>query len=219
MKKIFAVLLSVSLLFTLACCGQKPEEPTTEEQTTVAEAPSGNDVTALMEEGYSITSAMADETVWKGVLQNANAPEKLYFGTAPLTSELYTAYSAIEFDDAEGMKAFLAGLENVTLTDISDKIPSQEEMDQYVGRTLGELEDDGFENTGYSNDEGAVIFSYDGPAYSCNVTPTEGTVIENMDDWSANDLRELTIGKMEYTGISSALINNLGAEQEDGSEA
>lgn len=197
MKKLFAVLMAVLMVTVFASCGQKTETP------------SGNEVTELLEQGYSFSSLSADETQWKAVLQNEEAPGKLYYGKASFTSELYETYNAIDLDDDEGLKAFVAGLDGVTLTDISDRIPAQEELDAYVGKTVGELEDAGFENTGNINDGGKVTFCFDGPVYCCNVTLTEDTVIEDLNDLSVNDIRALEIGGMEYTGLSSYLIDNL----------
>lgn len=196
MKKLSAVITAAVVLVLFAACGEK------------AETAKENAVTELLDQGYAMTSISADETVWKCLLQKEDNPDTVYVGKAPLTSEKYEKYAAIEFDDTEGLRGFVAGLEDVTVTDLSDRIPTQEALDAYVGKTVGELEDDGFENSGNITTEDGCELFYDGPEYSCTVTIADGTVIEDWDDYSPNDIRALIIGAVTYTGISPYLLDN-----------
>lgn len=198
MKKVLSIILTISMIVILTGCGANQA------------AEGGNEITRLFDEGYQCVIATASESSWNGIFQKADSFDTLYLVKANMTAKEYRAFDAISYDDedAESRKQALLGtLSDVTVTDISDKIPSQEELEGYIGKTLGELEDEGFENCGYMGDEGNYQFFYEGPVYSCTVSLEEGTVIEDMDDYSLNDLRALKIGGMEFTGISSQILD------------
>ena len=191
MKRIFAMLLCLLTVFALAGCGAEE---------------GGNEITALYDEGYCLGMCTYDETSWAGLFQKEDSTETVYKVTAAMTAKQYEAYSEISFEDEdseEKTKDILGQLSDVVVTDISGMVPSQEELDSYIGMTFGELEEAGFENSGYIGDEETGYrFFYDGPVFSCTVSTEEGTVITNMDDYSANDIRALKIGGMEFTGFS-----------------
>lgn len=195
MRKIALLLLLLAMTFALTACG--------------VENTANNEITELYDKGFSCTMSMATEECWKGVFQAEGTDNVVYFAQASLTKSDYEAYTAIDCEDEDGMKSFLGTLTDVTVTDISDKIPTQDELDAYVGKTLGDLEDAGFENTGFYGEEGINQFFYDGPIYCCTVTLADGVVVEDPDDYSANDLRALEIGAVEYTGLSGMLIEHL----------
>ena len=130
--------------------------------------------------------------------------------TIPMTAEQYEKFNSY-FDDeyAETKQmTYLQTLTGVEVADISDMAPTQADLDAYVGKTLGDMEDDGFYNSGWTGEpETGYSFYYDGPIYYCMVTPAEGTVITDMDDLSANDIRAIEIGAVEFLGISSAILD------------
>lgn len=192
MKKIALLLLLLAMTLSLAACG--------------AENTAKNAITELYDKGYICTMNMATEECWKGVFQTESTDDEVFLVQASLTKGDYEEFNAIDFEDEDGMKAFLGKLTDVTVTDISDKIPTQDELDAYVGKTLGDLEEAGFENTGYYGENGINQFFYDGPIYNCTVTLAEGVVVENPDDYSVNDLRALEIGAVEYTGLSDNIL-------------
>lgn len=200
MKRILTVLLIVLMIFTFAACGSPDDSGNTAAK---------NEITGLFDQGYVCTANSADETIWKGIFQPEDSFETVYVVTAPITADDYEAYTQIDFDDEDGVKAFLGALTDVNVQDITDMLPTQDDLDALVGKTFGDLENEGFESTGWSGDpDMGYSFYYDGPVYCCSVTPAEGTVIEDMDDYSANDIRALEIGSVEFIGVSGALLDN-----------
>lgn len=202
MKKLITMLLAALMLLSLAACGSKAED------TPADDASDRNEITDLFDEGYICTLSSADETQWKGVFQQEESYDKIYMVTADMTAEKYEEFCNIDFDDEDALHAILGSLQNVTVTDITDMVPSQAELDAYVGKTIGDLEADGFESTGWSGDpEEGYSFFYDGPVYCCAVTPAEGSKVTNMDDYSANDIRALEIGAVEFQGLSGYILD------------
>lgn len=195
MRKIASLFMVLAMSFALAACGAKNT--------------ANNEITELYDNGFSCIMTMSTEEYWKGVFRAENNDNVIFFAQASLTKSGYEAYNAIDLDDVDGMRAFLGTLTDVTVTDISGKIPSQDELDAYIGKTLGDLEDAGFENTGFFGEDGINQFFYDGPIYCWTVTLADGAAVENMDDYSANDLRALKIGAVEYTGLSSMILEHL----------
>ena len=127
-----------------------------------------------------------------------------------LTAKQYEEFNGFidDLDSDVKQMAFLSTLTDVEVTDISDMVPTQADLDAYVGKTMGDMEDDGFYNSGWTGEpETGYSFYYDGPIYYCMVTPAEGTVIEDMDDLSVNDIRAIEIGAVEFLGISSDILN------------
>ena len=200
MKKLTSMILALMMLLALVGCGSERAEMGNNEIAGV-----------VLEEGYYCALSTAEEGCWKGVFQKEDGLGTIYLVEADMSKEEFEAYDSIPYDaeDADEQRnIILTNLSGVTVRDITDKIPTQEELDAYVGKTLGDLEKDGFENSGNSNSDGIYQFFYDGPVYSCTVSLEEGTKIEDMDDYSANDLRQLTIGGVEFTGISYHILDS-----------
>lgn len=204
MKKTIAILLAALMLLALAACGSKADD------TPADDTSARNEITDLYDEGYVCTMSSVDETQWKGVFQMEDSFDKIYMVTADMTAEKYEAYDSIGYDDEEAdakQRAILGSLQNVTVTDITDMVPPQSELDAYVGKTIGDLEADGFEDSGWIGGEEGYTFFYDGPVYCCAVTPAEGSKVTNMDDYSANDIRALEIGAVEFQGLSGYILD------------
>ena len=203
MNKIIKTLLAICLLLTVSACGNnKQPEPEQEVQK--------NEMAKLFEEGYSCNSSTYMDNSWHGMFIKDNDYSSTYKVEATLTDEKRTELEEIDFFDEGADKktqAVLETLTDVVITDISDMVPSQEDLDQYIGKTIGDLENDGFENSGYFQDENTYNFYYDGPVYGCLVYLKEGTEILDIDDYSANDIRELEIGHLEFQYLSSRIID------------
>lgn len=169
-----------------------------------------NEITDLLEQGYECRGWTGDETSWRGLFMKGDSSDEILKVTIPMTAEQYEKFNGFfEEEDGEAKQmAYLETLTGVEVADISDLAPTQADLDAYVGKTLGDMEDDGFYNSGWTGEpETGYSFYYDGPIYYCKVTPAEGTVIEDMDDMSANDIRAIVIGAVEFMGISSSILD------------
>ena len=199
--------LVLALTMFLASCGNKSEAVPGE--TTEF---GNNAIAEYLNDGFQLWQSSCDETHWKGVLKMEDSWDQIYLAEAKMTSEIYEKYTGISYDDEDydaKALAFITYLDDAKVTDISDKIPSQEELNKlFIGKTLGDLENEGFEDTGYStnDDTGEASFYYDGPEYCINVSPEIGTKID-MDDMSKNDLRNLVIATVGFQGISSRMLD------------
>lgn len=197
MKKIIALLLSFLLMCVLGGCGGA--------QTT-----DGNEITDLYNQGYEASNTSYDETSWAGIFQKDGGWDSVFLVTAGMTPEKYEELSAIGFDDEDydaKQREFLGKLTDVTVTDITDKIPGQDELDKYIGMTIGELENEGFERSGFIGDpETGYEFFVDGPDFTVTVAVEGGETMGDMDNYSENDIRGLKISAVRFTGVSSKIL-------------
>lgn len=191
MKRIITILLAITLLLNLSGCNKTTE------------------LDKLEEQGYSRTMFVMQDNKWCGLYEKENDAKK-YKVDIELSNSQVDEYNKISFDDEQAeqkQNAIIKKTKNIVVTDISNVVPTQTELDKYIGKTLGDLETDGFENTGWIQNEDSYDFYYDGPVYCCKVTLKAGIVISDLDDYSMNDLRKLEIGKVEYTSLSTNVID------------
>lgn len=193
MKKIVAMLLCLLTLLALAGCGGQKD----------------NEITALFAEGYEPTSISFYETAWTAIFQKAGGWDSVYLVNASMTKQQSEEYLSIGCEgDAEAERRLLGQIADVTVTDITDKVPSQETLDAYIGMTVGDLEAEGYGRIGHADDgkAGYVYLFFDGPDYCLDVTPAES--IDDPDNCSENDLRELTIADVRFSGFSSQFLKD-----------
>lgn len=191
MKKYIGILLAVIVtMFAFAACGAEAEK---------------NEIADLYEQGYTCTQSSATEEVWKGVFTKEDSFDSVMLASATMTSELYEKY--IELEDTE-YEDFITHLEGAEIKDITDVVPSEDELNKYVGKKIQVLVDEGFENTGNTNDEeaGIVTFFYDGPQYCVQLEVLSDEPLD-FDDLSNNDIQQLVISKIELTGLGSGLTD------------
>lgn len=195
--RICALLLALVLALALVGCGE-PEKT------------ADSEIGKLFEDGYSITMAsVSNETAMGILLQKEYSFDSVYMIKATLSGEQYKAYTqASESEDSDAALAeFLSSLEGAVLTDITSEIPSRETLDAYVGKTFGELEEAGYESSGWIGGPGDYTFSYDGARFCLNVTPAAGTLTGDLDDYSDNAIRALTIGGVTFAGFSFSFFD------------
>lgn len=164
-----------------------------------------NAVGKLIDEGYECTSSASSAGHWKGIFEKEENGKTIYYlGKVKMNAEEEKAfYEGTEGGwDFDSQSELLSYAQDATIEDVTDQMPTQAELDQYIGKTLGDLENEGYENTGNSNSEGIYTFYYDGPKYNLLIGLTEGIIIEDMDDYSHNDLKALTIGSVQLIGYN-----------------
>ncbi len=208
MKKVISLLLALVMICSFCACGTK------EEQKPEVKA---NALTEILDKGFSMRGYVydADGGFKALILKETGEGEydysEVYKAEAPLTQADCDALDAIPWDaeDCDEQKiAYLSGLSDMTVTDITQFVPTQADCDALVGKTFGELEDMGFYNSGWTQtDDGTSYdFYYDGPIFYGRFSLPEDVKIANMDDYSENDIRALTIGGVEFLGLSFDIV-------------
>ena len=140
----------------------------------------------------------------------------IYRAVADFPEEIADAYYALDWDDEEyetKKRELIGQLEVLRIENLTESAPSQEEMDALVGKTVQELFDEGWYNSGW-NFEDMVLYMNHG-IYSFNLGfETEITDYSEFDD---DDLGPLVVTSVEYTGLGD--LTALSDEEAYGEEA
>lgn len=208
MKKILFFVLVIGMIFTLSACGVDKDANLT--GSTIDN--NQNEITRALSEGYETVMTSVENNIFKAILQKDGSFEGVLLAVGEMTDEQYEEYNNIDWDDekaGEKKAAIYAKMTNVKSKDVSDLVPSQDELDGYIGKSLEELEDLGFENTGYiGGDENSRLF-YDGPLY-CITAEVDLLNFEekSYDDFSKEDLEKIIIKSTEFTNFSFGVLDN-----------
>ena len=206
MKKI---IIAITVLFTLllAACGKQPAGAGTQ---------TGNDASAASATGTSAiesakTIGEARSLATPESIQDCLYGDYIVFGfekdgtyyqvIADAPADVSDALFALEFTDPdyESKKAELIDPLTITIyRNLSDGIPAQKDVDAFVGKTLKDLEDAGWTNSGWSLTD--MQFWMNRGPYAYTVI-AEGEV-KNADDFDTEDMYPLTIKSITYDGIT-----------------
>ena len=190
MNKIKKALLVLVVLISLCACSSKQEK---------------NELVSLYEQGYEPTQTSFQDGKWTALYQKDFNINDAYKVELSMDQETFDKLFEIDTFEQEGEKQFeeiVTNLLDCKITSLNDQVPSANEFDKYIGKTIQVLEDDGYERNGYIYDEEGCIFFMEGPKYSINVKSNEVITFETVDDYSENDIRALTIKSIELTGFS-----------------
>ena len=132
--------------------------------------------------------------------------DTVYRAYSDLSKEKFDELMALEFDDPDYEKKHIeiAGpLEIRQLDNLTEKIPTQEELDKLVGKTGKDLFDDGW-TEGYGYDLNDMNFYlYKGP-FCFEVYFEKDKEYENTDDFDVwETISPLTVKSVNYYGIGN----------------
>lgn len=162
--------------------------------TDIGDVKTIGDVLALPTYGYS--SGM-NKYVYSFELDNT-----VYQAIAVIDDDTREKLFDLDMDDPDydrKQNEMIAPLPVTEIINITGQIPAQADLDGYVGKTFGELFDEGWSCSGWSGDEKVVYLDHTYFSYEAGFD-----VPENMDDFDEEKLAGLTVRSMTYTGIGDA---------------
>ena len=134
-----------------------------------------------------------------------NSFEDIYKVEISIDQNTYNKLFEIDTFEEAGAKKFneiLTTIQDCKVTPMADKVPNKDDFSTYIGKTIQDLENDGYERSGYFFDEEGCVFFADGPDYSINVQVNEVITDVSIDDYSENDIRALTIKDIKFSNFS-----------------
>ncbi|MBR5341759.1 MAG: hypothetical protein IK151_07525 [Erysipelotrichaceae bacterium] len=163
--------------------------------STIEEVKTIGDVLALPYFGW----AYSEKTfVYAFELDNV-----VYRVEAELPAETSKALFDLEFEDPQYEQKFnelVAPLEVTKIDNVTEAIPTQEELDKYVGLTCGDLIDQGWQNNFYNTEEMEFGFTY---GWSSYIVKLDGK-IEYKDDTDIEEaIRDLKVLSVKYEGLGN----------------
>lgn len=128
---------------------------------------------------------------------------------AAITEEMYSEIDAIPFDDEDRdakIHKILEGVEVTRTDDMSEYVPTDEEVEALVGKTGQELIDAGFDMEACIVD-GNVTTVNAARDYAEYMLEFDGTVDDESDEWAA-ELAELKVTSASYTGLAYTAVTD-----------
>ena len=205
MKKTIAMLLACLMaLFLLTGCGAGSTSASADASpasgTSEAETPSFQTIGDVLSHQENQQYAY-DENNYVYVFEMDGT---CYRAIADLTPEVSGALNGLDILDEthdERMAEIVSPLEISRLDNLTEQMPSQEELDALVGKTGQELLDDGWTSSGYNLDEGEFWLNKGAYAYTVTFNETVEQT-ENFDEYEA--IGPLTVKSVVCTGIGDA---------------
>ncbi len=189
-----ALLLAVSLLSLGACGGSKKEETSELKLETI-----GDVYAAAGEAGVAYT--MSEEQICCA-FQADGVPYRVL---ADMPEGLYAKTDEISFEDEnrdEKVKELLSPVVLKEVTDLSDKIPDEKALSALQGKSGEELQNDGYELSGYYAADGKATFYLDKGLFEYEMTADEK--VEDCDNFEGyEEFPAMTVKTIEWAGLSS----------------
>lgn len=200
MKNIIKITLLALLLICLCACSSSNSKDNTVK----------NELANIIEKGYEVRQTSYQDNKWKAIYEKDGNYKDAYKVELTMNQETFDKLFELDTFDEEQLKQFneiVTSIPDCTLTPMSDLLHDENEVMQFVGKTIKELEDSGYERMGNLYEDDGCVFFADGPFYSINIKTDEVITFETMDNYSENDIRELTISGIEITGLSYYVLN------------
>ncbi len=199
MKKTIASILACLMMLTLlvGCGSAKNEEP----------AAAGVDLATIqtMGDAYAMSTG-ANQAAWNDteIIYAYEADGVYYRVRANLPEDVSAALDALDFADEnheEKMREILSPVPVTSAENLSEQIPSQEELDKLLGKTGQELLDDGWSNWGFNLDTMEFYMYHGDFSY---IVVFDGA-LEMSDDLDGTEaLKPLTVKSVTFEGLGDA---------------
>lgn len=191
MKKLLKYFVTLCLSFTLCAVVGCSKQSSYKEYTSVIDL-SNDDYSSTQSTWDPETNAFKSEYINDG-------HDSFYFVEATMTESQYDELNNIniEAEDEDEINVqtaeLLDSLDDLKITCQNDNIPDDDTFSQYIGKTLGELDENGYcsfntrvNDEGYYefyryNDEYVLLIQSDEKADDPSVLPEDDTVIEIKD--------------------------------------
>lgn len=205
MKKIIKLLVTLLVLSCLCACSNTANETPAQPQTQTK-----NELAALYDQGYEPVQTSHTDNRWVAVYEKDYSVVDAYKVELEMDQETCDKLFEIDTFEKEGQKQYreiVESLPGCVITSLNSELPSDDEFDKYIGKTIQDLENDGYERSGNTYNEDGCMFYADGPKYSINIKVDEVISYETIDDYSENDIRALTIKSIEFSGFSYKMFD------------
>ena len=203
MKRIGTLIAAACLLLLLltACAQQTATESTASVSFDPGQVKTMADVFPFKE-----TGDFQDATTETQYIFAFEADGVYYRAEADMPEGLFDEVMSIEYDEEHdaAVEKLLAPLKVTSLTNLSEQIPPQEELDKLVGKTGQELFDDGWTYWFYDLDEmkaglNSGLFAYE------VFFDYDGEPMENTDDFDFyEEFKDLKVKSVTFTGLGDA---------------
>ncbi len=124
-----------------------------------------------------------------------------YQAVADMSQEAFDEVMSLDYMDkqyADKLKALISPLSVISIRNLSESEPTEEELASLVGKTGEELFSEGWSNSGWDLD--SMTFFMNHGAYSYNMV-MEGEVTKGIGEFEEQDIEPLVVKSVTYEGI------------------
>ena len=124
-----------------------------------------------------------------------------YQAVADMSQEAFDEVMSLDYMDkqyADKLKALISPLSVISIRNLSESEPTEEELASLVGKTGEELFSEGWSNSGWDLD--SMTFFMNHGAYSYNMV-MEGEVTKGIGEFEEQDIKPLVVKSVTYEGI------------------
>ncbi len=124
-----------------------------------------------------------------------------YRAVAEMPTETFDAYMALDFSDEQyeaKVQELLGDLAITRIEDLNQAVPTEEQLAALVGKTFGELLEDGWSFDGYNFEEMIFTGNHDISQYELTM---EGEAPADYADFTDEDLADLKVVSAKYCGL------------------
>lgn len=125
-----------------------------------------------------------------------------YQAIAAATPEVFDAVTSLDWDDPEynqKLTDIVGPLEVIEIKNLSELIPAQEELDKLVGKTIQDLIDEGWWNSGWNLEDKIVYMGHEYFMYNVHFDEE----IEDPASFDEEDLGPLVITAVEFSSMDN----------------
>ena len=164
------------------------------------------DITELFSKGYECTMQEYDDSSWAGLFVKDDSYYKV---TASMSKAQFEALQGLDIfaDDYEQqMRSLLESLTVNSCEDVTGKIPTQKDMEKWVGKTIGDAEGAGLERNGSGfNGENAEFVLSDG-VILLDMTVAGTFTDAQYDALTDEDIAKLVITEVAFEGFDWGIL-------------
>ena len=199
-KLIKTTLILIALLCLFACSSNNSNDNSVTK----------NELAEIIEKGYEVRQTTYQDNKWCAIYEKDGNYKDAYKVELTMDQETFDKLFELDTFEEDQLKQYndiVTSIPDCKVTSMKELLEDESEVLAFVGKTIKDLEDAGYERNGfYYDEEGFTVFA-DGPFYSLNVKTDEIITDETIDDYSENDIRALTISGIEITGFSSYILD------------
>lgn len=197
MKKflnLFILTLSVLVVFGMVGCSKKEE---TTEMT----------IDKLYAEGYCVnmSSLSGDVGTWKAYYVKDGDWSSPYLVEIPMSQDQFNKLFEAETD--EDQQKMICSMKDIKITDMKAQVPPKDKIDQYVGKTLSEVEEAGYFVSGSTEGEdgNVLVDCTKEDEYVIKVTFNESITWDEFESGNV-DYSTLTVKEATFAGFGEGYV-------------
>lgn len=206
MKKILLCVLTMALaIFVLTACGGNSDDSSDDQK----EEKTGINLEELKTLGDAFDLETEDdqfESDYKTFVYVFEKDDVAYRVRAELTKDVakkYEKLDAADQDYSDKVKEVVAPMEITKRENLTEMIPSQEELDKYVGKTGKDMINDGWEASGFETDGDESRFTVGKGPFNFTVV-VDAKVKEKEEFDTEKEFSPLKIKSVKYLGLGNA---------------